>query len=124
MIVKKKILEKKNKIKGELIMTEDTNFIGNASTIIKTLCMMIAGYTIGSAVSIGLDLPIDAAQLSEILFTIICFIGAYIDAKFPNTFKFLGNENTTPTEQQLVLKEIVLNEEYETQEGDGGDDYC
>lgn len=105
-------------------MTEDTNFIGNASTIIKTLCMMIAGYTIGFAVSIGLDLPIDAAQLSEILFTIICFIGAYIDAKYPNTFKFLGNENPNPTEQQLVLKEIVLNEEYETQEGDGGDDYC
>ena len=112
-------------IKGDITkMTEEnTNFIGNLSTILKTLCMMIAGYAIGYAVSIGLDLPIDATQLSEILFTILCTIGAYIDAKNPNSFKWLHNDTPAPTEQQLVLKEIVLNEEYETDE-DGGDDGC
>lgn len=103
---------------------ENTNFIGNLSTILKTLCMMIAGYAIGYAVSIGLDLPIDATQLSEILFTILCTIGAYIDAKYPNTFEFLGNNQNAPTEQQLVLKEIVLNEEYTNPTEEGGEDGC
>ena len=103
---------------------ENTNFIGNLSTILKTLCMMIAGYAIGYAVSIGLDLPIDATQLSEILFTILCAIAAYIDAKYPNTFQFLGNNKNNPVEQQLVLKEIVLNEEYTNPPEDGGDDGC
>ena len=103
---------------------ENTNFIGNLSTIVKTLCMMIAGYAIGYAVSIGLDLPIDATQLSEILFTILCTIGAYIDAKNPNSFKWLHNDIPAPTEQQLVLKEIVLNEEYTNPPEDGGDDGC
>lgn len=115
-------------IKGDLskMTEENTNFIGNLSTILKTLCMMIAGYAIGYAVSIGLDLPIDATQLSEILFTILCTIGAYIDAKNPNSFKWLHNDTTAPTEQQLVLKEIVLNEEYTTtdEEENGGDDGC
>lgn len=103
-------------------MTEDTNFIGNTTTIIKTLLMMIAGYAIGYAASIGLNLPISQAQLSEILFTIICLIAAYLDAKYPNTFAFLGNKNNT--EQQLVLKEIVLNEEYETETEGNDDDGC
>jgi len=98
-------------------MTDETNYIGNLSTIFKTICMLIAGYAIGYAISIGLNLPISQEQLSEILFTILCAIGAYIDAKHPNTFNFLKN-NTTPAEQQLVLKEIVLNEEYETNEDD------
>lgn len=103
---------------------ENTNFIGNGSTIIKTICMMIAGYAIGYAVSIGLDLPIDATQLSEILFTILCAIAAYIDAKYPHTFQFLGNNKNNPVEQQLVLKEIVLNEEYTNPPEEDEEDGC
>ena len=109
-------------------MTEqnNTNFIGNFSTIIKTLCMWIAGYAIGYFISIGLNLPISQEQLSEMFFIIICTIIAYIDAKNPNSFKWLHNDTTTPVEQQLVLKEIVLNEEYTTtdEEENGGDDGC
>ena len=94
-------------------MTEN-NYIGNISTIVKTVCMMIAGYAIGYAVSIGLNLPISQEQLSEILFIIICFIAAYIDAKYPNSFSFLGNNKTV--DMGIVLgyptEETVLNEEY------------
>ena len=102
-------------------MTEqnNTNFIGNSSTIIKTLCMWIAGYAIGYFISIGLNLPISQEQLSEMFFIIICTIIAYIDAK-------KHNDTTTPVEQQLVLKEIVLNEEYTTtdEEDEVGEDGC
>ncbi|MDO5827282.1 MAG: hypothetical protein Q4Q19_03370 [Methanobrevibacter sp.] len=94
-------------------MTEN-NYIGNISTIVKTACMIIAGYAIGYAVSIGLNLPITQEQLSETLFIILCFIGAYIDAKYPNTFNFLGNNN--PVDMGTILgypsEELVLNDEY------------
>lgn len=93
------------------------NLIGNVSTIVKTILLMISGWAIGYAVSIGLDLPIDATQLSEILFTIICFIVAYIDAKFPNSFKRLGNYKPPITYPQ---GEVVLNDEYETIEEEEG----
>jgi hypothetical protein len=98
-------------------MTE-TNYIGNISTIIKTVCMMIAGYAIGYFISIGLNLPITQEQLSEIIFTVICFIAAYIDAKFPNSFNFLGNGNLVDMGTILGYpsEEVVLNEEYETEE--------
>lgn len=102
---------------------ENTNIIGNLSTIVKTILMMFAGAALGALASMGLDLPIDETQLTEISFTILCFIAAYIDAKYPNTFKFLGNSKNN-TEQQLVLKEIVLNEEYETTDEGGGEDGC
>lgn len=102
---------------------ENTNFIGNISTVIKTILMMIAGWALGYLASKGLNLPIDASQLTEIFFTLLCFVAAYIDAKYPNTFKFLGNSKNN-TEQQLVLKEIVLNEEYETTDEGGGEDGC
>ena len=97
---------------------ENTNFIGNLSTIIKFISMTLAGYLIGLAASQGLNLPIDTATLAQLIGTILFFIIAYIDAKNPNTFKFLDNHKIT-TEQQLILKEIVLNEEYETPEKEG-----
>lgn len=104
-------------------MTE-TNYIGNISTIVKTILMMVAGWALGYATAHGLNLPIDAAQLTEILFVIICFIAAYIDAKFPNSFDFLGNGNLVDMGTILGYpsQEVVLNEEYETEiEGDQED---
>ena len=103
-------------------MTEN-NYIGNISTIIKFISMSIAGYVIGYATSIGLDLPIDAATLSQVIGTIIFFILAYIDAKHPNTFSFLGNDNMVDIGTILGYpsNEVILNEEYETT-GEAGED--
>ena len=84
------------------------NIIGNASTILKTICVMFAGYALGYFISIGLNLPISQEQLGEILFVIIGFIIAYIDARYPNTFKFLDNQPEPASNE-----EIVLNDEYE-----------
>ena len=93
------------------------NIIGNVSTIIKTLCMMIAGYALGYFLSIGLQLPISQEQLAEILFTIILFIAAYIDAKYPNSFAFLGNGNLVDMGTILGYpsEEVILNDEYTTE---------
>ena len=98
------------------------NIIGNISTIVKTLCMIFAGYALGYFVSIGLNLPISQEQLAEIIFTVLLFIAAYIDAKFPNTFDFLGNGNLVNMGTILGYpsQEVVLNDEYEL-EGDEQD---
>lgn len=68
------------------------NITGNVTTIIKYICTIIAGWTIGIAISHGLNLPITEAQLSEIIFMIIGAIIGYLDSKYPNTFSFLGND--------------------------------
>lgn len=74
------------------------NIKGNLTTILKYICMIIAGWTIGIAVSNGLKLPITESQLSEIIFVIILAFIGYLDSKYPNTFSFLGN---TPSEQLI-----------------------
>ena len=93
-----------------------SNYVGNISTIIKFISMTIAGYLIGVAASKGLNLPIDAATLSQLISTILFFIIAYIDAKYPNSFDFLGNSNLVDMGTVLGYpsEEVVLNEEYET----------
>lgn len=104
-------------------MTEK-NYIGNISTIVKFVAMTVAGYIIGVAASKGLNLPIDAATLSQLISTVIFFIIAYIDAKYPNSFDWLGNGNLVDMGAILGYpsEEVVLNEEYETEiEGDSED---
>ena len=104
-------------------MTE-TNYIGNLSTIVKFISMTLAGYLIGVAASKGLNLPIDTAALSQFISTIIFFIIAYVDAKYPNSFDWLGNGNIVDMGTILGYpsQEVVLNEEYETEiEGDQED---
>ena len=104
-------------------MTEK-NYIGNISTIVKFVAMTLTGYIIGVAASKGLNLPIDAATLSQLISTVIFFIIAYIDAKYPNTFDWLGNGNLVDMGTILGYpsEEVVLNEEYETEiEGDHED---
>lgn len=88
--------------------------IGNLSTILKFVCMTIAGYLIGVATAHGLDLPIDQTALAEIISTLILFCFAYIDAKYPNTFSFLGNSKVAlayPTEEEVLNDEYVTTEE-------------
>ena len=81
--------------------------IGNLTTIIKTISVMFAGYALAYFVSIGLNLPITQEQLSEVIMTVIFFLIAYIDAKYPNTFKFLGNDKPVTN-----YEETVMNDEY------------
>ena len=98
-------------------MTEK-NYIGNISTIVKFVAMTLAGYIIGAAASKGLNLPIDAATLSQLISAVIFFIIAYIDAKYPNTFSFLGNQEEVDMGTILgyPTEETVLNDEYEVEE--------
>ena len=82
--------------------------IGNLTTIIKTISVMFAGYALAYFVSIGLNLPITQEQLSEVIMTVIFFLIAYLDAKYPNTFKFLQNNKVFVVEDE----ETVMNDEY------------
>ena len=47
--------------------------IGNLTTVIKTVSMIIAGYLLATATANGLNLPIDQATLSQIIISIIFF---------------------------------------------------
>lgn len=58
---------------------------GNLTTIIKFVVMTFAPY-------IGLSEAL-TNQLIPIIVAIAGFILAYLDAYYPNTFKFLGNDN-------------------------------
>ena len=90
-----------------------TNYIGNISTIVKEISMLIAGWTIGLLAAHGLNLAVDASTLSQVIGAIIFLIIGYIDAKNPNTFKALGNGSTP-----VASEEIILNDEYVTGEED------
>ena len=84
------------------------NYIGNISTIIKTILVVFAGWCIGYFASLGLDLGISETDLAELFFMLVCLAGAYIDARYPNTFKFLDNAPSFDVEDENDL----VNEEY------------
>ncbi len=86
--------------------------IGNVTTVIKTVSMMLAGYLLAFFMSQGLNLPITEAQLSQIIMTVIFFIAAYLDAKFPNAFKFLKNDEVVAVETE----EDLINQDYYEEE--------
>ena len=92
-------------------MTDNNNIIGNGSTIIKTLSLTIAGYILAGLAAKGYDLGIDINILASLIGAIIGLGISYIDAKYPNTFGFLHNNNTNPT--VIEDKDLILNEEYE-----------
>ena len=98
-----------------------TNYIGNGSTIIKTIAMAIAGQVVGVLAANGLDLGVNETQLAEIIGLLLGIAFAYIDAKYPNTFAFLGNDNPDPVSIDSI--ETVLNDEYELA-GDDEDGGC
>ena len=70
--------------------------------------MTIAGWIITTLAAKGYNLGVDAATLASVIGAFIGLILAYIDAKYPNSFKVLGNA-TIPIE----TGETVLNDEYE-----------
>lgn len=79
-------------------MSDETNFIGNISTIVKYVSMLIAGWFIGLLVSHGLNLPITTEGLSECISTIIFLILAHIDATNPNSIWNQKSSNENPGE--------------------------
>lgn len=72
--------------------------IGNLSTIVKWISMTLAGYLISTLAAHGLNLTVDITILSQIIGAFIFLFLGYIDAKYPNTFRFLDNNITTETE--------------------------
>ena len=93
------------------IMSDGNNYIGNLSSIVKTISMLIAGAIIGLLANYGLKLGVDTATLSEVIGAII-FLGlAYIDMKYPNTM-IRGKTTTTP-DNTIKEEDLLLNEEYE-----------
>lgn len=102
------------------------NYIGNLSTIVKFISMTLAGYLLGAASAKGLNLPVDVATLSQIISTLLFFTLAYIDAKYPNTFDFLGNGNLVDMGTILGYpsEEVVLNDEYTTDPVRDDEDGC
>lgn len=89
------------------------NYIGNLSTIVKEISMLIAGWAIGTLAAHGLELGVDAATLAKVIGAFIFLIIGYIDAKNPNTLKWLGNAPAPVTGE-----ETILNDEYVTGEED------
>ena len=71
----------------------DNNYIGNVSTVIKVIGMMFAGWILSIFAAQGLDLGVDASALGEAIGVILGLGFGYVDAKYPNTFGFLGNKN-------------------------------
>ena len=97
-------------------MNED--FVGNFTTVGKTVLCMFAGWCIGYFASEGFNLPIDAETLAETLFTLLCFAWAYLDAKYPNAFPFLKKNKSCGC--VLETEEDLVNEEYNNPINDEG----
>ena len=91
---------------------DNNNIIGNGSTIIKTLSLTIAGYILAGLAAQGYDLGIDVNILASLIGAIIGLIISYVDAKYPNTFKFLDNAPITP-DNTVEEQDLLLNDEYE-----------
>ena len=81
-------------------MEDNSNFIGNSSTVIKFIGMTIAGWVISLLASKGLNLGVDATALGEIIGAFIGLGFGYIDAKYHNNFSFLGNGTVVTPEPE------------------------
>lgn len=80
------------------------NTIGNTTTIIKMISMTLAGYIIATLTAHNLQLNIDASMLAELIGAIIFLALGYLDAKYPNTFKFLNNNNVESEEEDITIE--------------------
>ena len=85
------------------------DLIGNVTTIIKAISMIIAGYTVGIAVSLGLNLPFSEAQIADAISIIIFIIIAFLDAKYQNTI-ICNNNTTTETTEPTIKVEVTQDE--------------
>ena len=83
-----------------------TDLIGNITTLIKLVSMILAGYTIGILTSHGLQLPVTESQIAEAISTILFIILAYFDARYPNTIIDKQGSAKEPT----VMINVPLND--------------
>lgn len=90
------------------------NLKGNLSTIGKFIATMIAGWVISLALAHHIQLGLTEKELAEIIGALLGLIYGYIDAKYPNSMKWLGNSIQTPPEINQIL-----NDEYECDQDDG-----
>ena len=67
-------------------MSSDTNFIGNGSSIFKTIGLMIAGYLIPLAIAHGVNFYGQETQIIQSLGVIIGLVLSYIDMKYANSY--------------------------------------
>lgn len=97
------------------------NYIGNISTIVKYISMLIAGWFIGLLANYGFNLGIASEGLSELIGAIIFLILAHIDATHPNTI--FNHEPTTETPKFDIndIDDIDPASEYENT---GDEDGC
>ena len=98
------------------------NTIGNLSTIIKFLALTISGWILSTLAAQGYNLGIDATTLASVIGAFIGLAFAYIDAKYPNSFDWLGNANL-PDKEVIISdcfdNDAPLNDEYEAIEDAG-----
>ena len=95
------------------------DIIGNTTTIGKFILIAFAGWVISLAASKGLNLPVDAATLAQILGFIAGIAYSYLDAKYPNTFDWLGNAmNKTIDNEEVLNLEYTAPYEVEADDGD------
>lgn len=97
--------------------------IGNVSSILKTIGLIIAGYLITFLASKGINLPIQQEQLATIIGILIGAILSYIDMKYQNSF-FNKETDTisipvpvelTPEQEQQIINLIHQYTEDEDQ---------
>ena len=70
--------------------------------------MTLSGWIITSLAAQGYNLGVDAVTLASVIGAVIGLILSYIDAKYPNSFAWLGNAPIP-----IETEETVLNDEYE-----------
>lgn len=89
-------------------MNEEDKYltIGNATTVINSLILIVAGYIIGGLASIGFNLPVSQAELASILTAIIFGVFSYINAKKHNNL--FDNETDTITIPVNQLNEAEI----------------
>ena len=105
-------------------MQEETNIIGNSTTIINTIIVAIAGIIFGKYGATLLQLGIDQTILIQILSFIVFTAFAYINAKNHNTLFPTQpvDPTTTPTTDTEIFDNDapVLNDEYTTNSDEDG----
>lgn len=69
--------------------------IGNTTTVINTIALMISGAIFGVLASLGLKLPFDMYALASVIGIIIMTIFSYFNAKYKNTY--FDNDTDTLT---------------------------
>ena len=67
-------------------MLDNSNILGNGSSIFKTVGLLIAGYIIPIFVSNGVNLNGQETQITQLLGLIIASALSYVDMKYANSF--------------------------------------